>query len=148
MANVDPFGVDLSTGKNRSFKVGDVLTDDQGNPLLTTGNTGVQGVTGIALGQTGIQGILGQTGIQGLTGIQGVTGLGTGGDTMYLPVSVTNGQTAFTLSPTPTNTISVIMFINGGAYYAPTYFTVSGANVTWLNAFALVSTDAVAFRYT
>jgi hypothetical protein len=38
--------------------------------------------------------------------------------------------------------------INGGAYFAPTYFTVAGANITWLNAFALVSTDAVAFRYT
>jgi hypothetical protein len=67
---------------------------------------------------------------------------------MYLPVSVTNGQTAFTLSPAPTNTVSIIMMINGGAYFAPTYFTVAGANITWLNAFALVSTDAVAFRYT
>jgi hypothetical protein len=55
MANVDPFGVDLSTGKNRTLKAGDVLTDDQGNPLVTSGNTGIQGITGIALGQTGIQ---------------------------------------------------------------------------------------------
>lgn len=169
MANVNPQGADLSTGKNRLVKAGDVLTDDQGNPLLVQGQTGIQGVTGIALGQTGIQGttgikgctgiqgttgiqgvtgFLGVTGIQGDTGIAGVTGLGTGGDTLYIPSSVTNGQTMFTLSPTPTNTTSVLMLINGGAYFAPTYFTVSGANVTWLNAFMLVSTDAVSFRYT
>ena len=174
MANIDPFGVDLSTGKNRTVKTGDVLTDDQGNPLLIQGVTGLLGLTGI-YGQTGIQGVTGfygqtgiqggtgiqgstgiqgvtgfygQTGILGNTGIQGVTGLGTGGDTMYIPVSVANDQTMFTLSPTPTNTVSIIMFINGGAYYPPTYFTASGSTVTWLNAFALISTDAVAFRYT
>jgi len=131
MANIDPTGVDLSTGKGRSFKVGDTLTDDQGNPLLTQGSTG----------------ILGSTGISGTTGIQGNTGIGAAGDNLFIPGSITNGQTAFTLSPTPTNTTSVIMLINGGAYFPPTYFTVSGANVTWLNAFALVSTDAVSFRY-
>jgi len=54
----------------------------------------------------------------------------------------------FTLSPTPTNTVSILMLINGGAYYAPTYFTVSGADVTWLDAFVLVSTDEISFRYT
>jgi hypothetical protein len=31
MANIDPFGVDLDTGKNRTIKTGDVLTDDQGS---------------------------------------------------------------------------------------------------------------------
>ena len=77
-----------------------------------------------------------------------VTGLGTGGDTLFMPVSVANDQTMFTLSPAPTNTTSILMMINGGTYYAPTYFTVSGTDITWLNAFALVSTDAVAFRYT
>jgi uncharacterized membrane protein len=137
MANVDPLGVDLSTGKARSFKSTDTLTDDLGNPLLTQGATG-----------SGIQGVTGLIGSTGLSGTSGATGLGTGGDTLFIPSSVTNGQTAFVLSPTPTNAISVIMFINGGAYFAPTYFTVSGANVTWLNAFALVSTDAVSFRYT
>lgn len=160
MANVNPQGTDLSTGKNRLVKVGDTLTDDQGNPLLIQGATGagIQGATGIQgttglIGTTGIQGIqgvtgfIGSTGILGETGIAGSTGLGTGGDSLYIP-SVANDQTAFTLSPTPTNTASVVMLINGGAYFAPTYFTVSGANVTWLNAFALQSTDAVAFRYT
>ena len=144
MANVNPQGVDLTTGKNKLFKMGDVLTDDQGNPLLTQGNTGIQGFTGIALGQTGIQGIQGVTGLQGF---QGVTGIGAGGDTLYIP-TVADDQTMFVLSPTPTNTTSVMMLINGGAYFAPTYFTVSGANVTWLSAFALQASDAVAFRYT
>ena len=134
MANVDPIGVDLGTGKARSFKTGDVLTDDQGNPLLITGATGVQGFTGLAL--------------QGATGIQGITGLGTGGDSLFIPMSVSNNQTMFTLSPAPTNTASILMLINGGTYYSPTYFTVSGSDITWLNAFALLSTDAVAFRYT
>jgi len=213
MANVNVQGTDLSTGKNRLVKTGDVLTDNQGNPLLVQGATGagIQGATGIAgiagatgivgvqgatgfgvqgatgiqgaqgatgiqglqgtqgatgiqglQGDTGIQGLQGDTGIQGLqgtqgatgimglqgdTGIAGVTGLGTGGDALYIP-TVANDQTMFTLSPTPTNTVSIVMLINGGAYFAPTYFTVSGANVTWLNAFALQSSDAVAFRYT
>lgn len=134
MANVNPQGVDLSTGKNRLFKTADTLTDDQGNPLLTQGATGIS--------------IQGATGLLGATGIQGITGIGAGGDTLFIPMSVSNGQTLFTLSPAPINTTSVLMLINGGAYFAPTYFTVSGANVTWLNAFMLQSTDAVSFRYT
>jgi hypothetical protein len=44
-------------------------------PAGATGILGLQGVTGLALGATGIQGIDGQTGIQGLTGIYGLTGL-------------------------------------------------------------------------
>jgi hypothetical protein len=137
---------------------------DQGNTGLigvqgvqgvqgSSGSTGIQGSTGVfgtsgVTGLAGSQGVTGLVGSQGVTGIQGITGLGTGGDAVYIPVSVANDQTAFTLSPTPTNAAGVIMFINGGAYYPPAYFTVSGANVTWLNAFALISNDSVAFRYT
>ena len=49
---------------------------------FSPGVTGIQGSTGLALGSTGIQGILGRTGIQGFTGlalgstgIQGQTGV-------------------------------------------------------------------------
>jgi len=56
------------------------------------GVTGIQGMTGLALGSTGISGqtgiqgltgIYGQTGIRGSTGIQGVTGIGVSSTVAY-----------------------------------------------------------------
>tara|TARA_B100001109_G_C18642689_1_gene371365 strand:+ start:308 stop:616 length:309 start_codon:yes stop_codon:yes gene_type:complete len=68
------------------------------------------------------------------------------GDTNFTP-SVANDQTAFTLPTTPTRPDGVVMIINGASYFPPTYFTVSGTSVTWLDLFTLVSTDAVQFKY-
>lgn len=83
MANVNPFGVTGSDGKENPLRPGDVLRNSTLTTLFTTGMVGVTGIlgaTGIAnttVGVTGIQ-IQGRTGILGITGIaiEGETGLG------------------------------------------------------------------------
>jgi hypothetical protein len=105
--------------------------------------TGLQGVTGL-IGNTGI---LGFTGLLGNTGLQGNTGLLGGGFQIEFIPTVANSQTAFTLPSTPLFSAAVLMIINTATYYQPTYFTISGTSVTWLNIFILASTDNVAFIY-
>jgi hypothetical protein len=82
MAEIDPIGVDRTTGQARALKAGDTLTDNLGNPITGLqgvtgfqGFTGSQGFTGLALGATGVQGV---TGFQGITGSHGFTGLALG----------------------------------------------------------------------
>ena len=69
-------GVEAGTGRLyfQQSVFGD--TGIQGNTGIR-GMTGIMGFTGLALGSTGIQGLIGDTGIAagGNTGIQGVTGL-------------------------------------------------------------------------
>jgi len=69
------------------------------------------------------------------------------GEASYTPGSVTNGQTAFVLPTTPTRPTGVRMFVNGATYSPPTFFSVSGANITWFDLFTLQSSDAVSFKY-
>lgn len=78
MTNINPVGIDLSTGQFRPLKSSDFASDASANPLQ--GATGLPGVTGIASGATGIKGQAGLTGIHGITGIrpQGIQGI-TGG---------------------------------------------------------------------
>jgi hypothetical protein len=115
----------------------------------TQGNTGIEGVTGVLGidGQTGVQGF---TGILGVDGIQGVTGIGVG-DTFIVrdqfTGTVTNGQTAFTLSMTPSDTLLVAMEINGVSYRSTNFLTVSGTALTWLDTFILSSSDVVDIVY-
>lgn len=61
MADVNPIGIDLTTGRLKPLDVNDTLTNSGGQAIL--GSTGIQGVTGV-LG-------LGATGIQGVTGVLG-----------------------------------------------------------------------------
>jgi len=65
MANMNPRGVDLTTGANRPILSTDTITDADGGAL-----SGLQGATGIS----GLTGILGTTGVFGNTGIQGNQG--------------------------------------------------------------------------
>lgn len=67
-------------------------------------------------------------------------------DIPYTP-TVSNAQTVFTLPTTPTRPDGVVMVVNGASYFPPTYFTVSGDTVTWLDLFVLEATDAVQFKY-
>lgn len=63
-----------------------------------------------------------------------------------LPVN-TNGQVVFTLSQIP-SVNSVIMFVNGVKQAESIDYTVSGGNITFLNAdFSLTTTDVVDFYY-
>jgi hypothetical protein len=127
-------------------------------PQGTQGNTGISGVTGIlgidgvtgVQGVTGILGIDGPTGVQGSTGIMGVTGIGVG-DTFIVRDTftgvVTNGQTVFALSMTPSDTLLVAMEINGVSYRSTTFLTISGTTLTWLDTFILSSSDVVDIVY-
>lgn len=54
-----------------------------------------------------------------------------------------NGQTAFSLSATPSAANQLNLEINGVAYNNPTSFTLAGTTVTWLNTFTLRTTDSV-----
>jgi hypothetical protein len=121
----------------------------------TQGNTGIQGTQGVTGilgidGVTGIAGINGATGIQGLTGLAGVTGIGIG-DTFIIRDTftgvVTNGQTMFTLSMTPSDTTLVTMEVNGVDYRSTTFLTISGTTLTWLDTFVLSSSDVVDIVY-
>lgn len=46
----------------------------------------------------------------------------------------TLGQTAFTLAATPTNPTAAVLFIDGVQTSSPTFFTLSGTALTWLDA--------------
>jgi hypothetical protein len=105
MVNLNPQGINLSTGEVRNARAGDILTDAQGNSLAQ-------------------------------------------GDSLDIPMSIANDQTVFTLAAAPNTPSSVIMIVNGGTYFGPTYFSVSGTTLTWFDAFSIVSTDSIAFRYT
>jgi hypothetical protein len=108
--------------------------------------TGVPGATGIQpafQGETGIQGIMG---IDGATGIQGITGLGAGAAPTQRDAfsgALANGQTVFNLSMTPSDITLVGLEINGVVYRSTSFITVVGTTLTWLNAFAVASTDAI-----
>lgn len=122
-------------------------TDGVTGILGIDGTTGIQGVTGI-LGIDGQTGITGETGIDGL---QGVTGIGAGASSARIRDTftgvVTNGQTMFTLSMTPSDTTLVQMEINGVLYRSTTFLTVSGTTLTWLDTFVLSSSDVVDIVY-
>jgi len=125
------------------------------------GNTGVQGIQGVTgvlgvdgatgvFGIRGATGIQGNTGTQGNTGVQGVTGVGIGTDFLIRDTftgSVSNNQTAFVLSMTPSDTLLVQMEINGVIYRSTAFFTVVGTSLTWLDIFLLVSSDVVDIVY-
>ena len=79
MSQINPQGIDLSSGQLRSISANDTLVNSNGSSIFA--GTGIQGATGLigstgVLGNTGIRGVtgLGATGIQGVTGIQGATG--------------------------------------------------------------------------
>ena len=62
-----------------------------------------------------------------------------------LPVSTS--QISFTLSDTPSDITTVMMFINGEKQTYGVDYTVSGTTVTWLNSFSLISSDIAEFWY-
>jgi collagen type VII alpha len=124
MANINPQGVDLTTGLNRTVKAGDTLSDADGSPI-----TGLQGNTGIA-GVTGIQG-LGATGVAGSTGIQGDTGIGITGDTGIQGVTGIIGNTGIS-GVTGIQGISGVTVLSAQAQASGTTisFTVPGGTIT------------------
>jgi len=119
--------------------------------LGTTGIAGIQGSTGVA----GAQGVTGILGIDGQTGIQGETGLGPQGDTgLGAPLtrdtftgSISNGQTAFTLSQAPVSPSLLQFEINGVVYRDTTWLTISGTTLTWLDVFSVSSSDVIVAVY-
>ncbi|MCK4609430.1 MAG: hypothetical protein KAT71_08105 [Gammaproteobacteria bacterium] len=69
---------------------------------------------------------------------------GTLTDQLFTP---TGGQTVFTLSAVPLSNARVFMFVNNATYIAGNDFTISGPNITWLEAFTIEPTDIITIRY-
>jgi len=146
-------------------------TGSQGNTGV--GFIGIQGITGIGIlgatgirGDTGVQGVtgmLGLTGLRGVTGFLGITGFqGIQGDTGVLGLtgiaaepqardtftgSLSNGQTSFTLSSTPTSNSLVQMEVNGALYRNTAFFTISGTTLTWTDVFTIDDSDTIDIVY-
>lgn len=88
-----------------------------------------------------------------LNGVAVSTSLGVGNNSLVAPTppqhdtfTPGSGQTAFTLSRSPSGIVD--MYVNGAKQKLVSDYTVSGSNVTWLNAgFTLEPTDTVEFIY-
>lgn len=59
----------------------------------------------------------------------------------------TPSQTLFVISETPSDPTEVNFRLNGVSYETGVDFSVSGLNVTWLNAIVLDATDLVEITY-
>jgi hypothetical protein len=80
----------------------------------------------------------------------GGTGTGPPGSTTFVidVFSPTLGQTAFTLSATPSAPTTSLVWINGVLYEEGLDYTVSGTTLTWLNiAFSLGPPDLLEAYY-
>jgi len=74
------------------------------------------------------------SGIQTLTAPPGGgTGTIAGGLRLEDIGPATGGQTAFVLPSTPTNPDAAILYVEGVAYTSPSFFTLSGTALTWLD---------------
>lgn len=70
--------------------------------------------------------------------------------TIAKPPILVNGQTAFTLSPTPFagTTGTMLLWVNGVLYEQGTSYTIAGSALTWLDApFTLTTTDEIVAFY-
>jgi hypothetical protein len=63
---------------------------------------------------------------------------------LFTPI---DGQTVFNLSNIPEPGAALTVMINGVGYHDPSDFTVSSANVTWLNSYGIKFDDEVAILY-
>jgi len=119
-----------SPGWDAMYRRDQEIVDQNISAFGTTGATGADGTDGT-------EGTDGATGTDGAEGITGPTGPGT-----YVmdKFTATVGQTAFTLSGTPTNPADTMLMFGFGAlvYWdtmgATPYFTIVGDTLTWLDA--------------
>lgn len=73
---------------------------------------------------------------------------GGGGDPVQETLSTSDNQTSFTLSNTPADATTIMMFVNGQKANYGTDYTVSGNIVTWNDTdFTLESSDEIEFWY-
>ncbi len=57
-------------------------------------------------------------------------------------------QTAFTLPSTPTNPAAAVLYVDGVQYSNPTFFTIAGVTLTWLDGpFAMAGAERVEVLY-
>lgn len=82
----------------------------------------------------------------GPAGPQGPAGPG-GEPWDYQSFTPTAGQITFILHAAPTDVASVVFEVNGVDYHQGDSFTVSGQTVTWLEPWAMETTDFVTARW-
>jgi hypothetical protein len=125
-------------GPSNSVKLGGDLGGTNNTPIVI----GIQGRS-VSAAAPALNQVLSWNGVAWIPST--VTSVITVGKQEKIPVTV-NGQTSFTLSQTPTNAASVIMFVNGVKQTYGVEFTVVNTTVTW-SGFSLVTSDSVEFWY-